>query len=293
LEEKVTFEKSDILGFVPREFEDFEPNIIFHLAASFGRTKEYPDFFAENFENNVKGSHNVIEAAKACETLEQFIFASSYLVYAPQLYLSSQPSTEVKQLQEGEPVMPRNLTGLAKYYVERELELLIDFDEYNFAPISARIFRVYGRGSRDVIGRWIRAALNDEPITVFGKQNSFDYIHADDVAEGLIRLSEAENITGPFNLGSGMCRSISGVLEILRSHFPGLVTEEDASREGNRFEVNAADMSKFETATGWQPEIDLKMGMEDVIEFERRKGGALETHGNPYRTHRAYMDLTN
>ena len=55
----------------------FDPEIIFHLAATFERTEETPEFWEDNFKNNIILSHNVIDAAKECTNLEKFIFASS------------------------------------------------------------------------------------------------------------------------------------------------------------------------------------------------------------------------
>ena len=66
--------------------------------------------------------------------------------------------------------------------------------------VSARIFRVYGRGSRDVVSRWIRSLTQapDLPLTVFRKEGRFDYVYAGDVAEGLLRLgaSDATRLSG-------------------------------------------------------------------------------------------------
>ncbi len=58
--------------------------------------------------------------------------------------------------------------------------------------ICARIFRSYGKNSRDIISRWIRALLNNSELTVYRKEGLFDYIYAEEVAEGLIKLAESK-----------------------------------------------------------------------------------------------------
>ena len=78
------------------------------------------------------------------------------------------------------------------------------------ASACARIFRGYGCNSRDVISRWVRALLAGEPINVFRPEGIFDYIYAEDSAEGLIRLAES-NVTGIINLGTGRGRRVQEV----------------------------------------------------------------------------------
>jgi len=51
---------------------------------------------------------------------------------------------------------------------------------------------------------------------VYGRQNSFDFIFADDVAEGLIKLTESEKAQGVVDLGSGVAKGIDKVVNILR-----------------------------------------------------------------------------
>jgi nucleoside-diphosphate-sugar epimerase len=162
-----------------REIVDFQPQVVFHLAAEFERTEDEPDYWKVSFDNNVLLSHRLIEAVEDIPTMECFVFASSYLIYNPNIYMSTGTGA---LLQENDEIKPRNIVGVAKYFTERELSL-VDRDG-KFRAISARIYRVYGRGSRDVISRWIRSAISGETIEVWGEENRFDYIFADDVAEG-------------------------------------------------------------------------------------------------------------
>ena len=121
--EKVEYCQRDLISLNSIEFTNFKPEIIFHLAATFERTEENQEFWEENFKNNVILSHKVIDGAKKCENLKKFIFASSYLIYLPNLYLYPELQTIPRKLKETDLVNPRNLCGAAKYYTEKELEL--------------------------------------------------------------------------------------------------------------------------------------------------------------------------
>jgi len=159
------YTKIDISEITPDIITVFDPHIIFHLAATFERTEETPDFWDDNFKDNILLSHKVIDAAKECTSLEKFIFASSYLSYSPMLYLTNAPQSYATKLKEIDLPNPRNLCGAAKYYTEKELEFISDM--HNIISISARIYRVYGLGSRDIISRWVRMAIEKEELIVF------------------------------------------------------------------------------------------------------------------------------
>jgi nucleoside-diphosphate-sugar epimerase len=197
------------------ELRDFQPQIVFHLAAAFERSKESPEFWSTNWYDNVVLSHRLIDLLKEASGLEAMVFASSYLVYSPSLYLSPSRRDEAIFLKEGDPVAPRNLCGAAKFYTEREIDFVKKVLHSSLRIVHARIFRVYGCGSKDVISRWIRAALSGQELEVFNAPNRFDFIFARDVAEGLLRLAATSDAAGPVNLGTGVARSIQEILSIL------------------------------------------------------------------------------
>ncbi len=258
--------KRDLTFLDPKEFIEYEPDVIFHLAATFERTKETPSFWERNFKNNVELTHNVLNAAKECSSLKRFLFASSYLVYSPNLYLDETPSKNPIKLKEEDYINPRNLCGAAKYYSEKELEYLRNIDRSAFTYVSARIFRVYGLNSKDVISRWVKAGLSGKRLIVYGRESSFDYIFSRDVAEGLIRLA-GSNAEGPVNLGTGTSNTIDRLVKNLKSEIPRLKIEELKKRV--LYETSVADVSKRKKETGWKPRTDLEEGMRFVVDYER------------------------
>jgi nucleoside-diphosphate-sugar epimerase len=261
----VEYVQADLTQGVPTDVCVFDPEIVFHLAAAFERTEEPPGYWMTSFKNNVLLSHLLLRALVPSPSLKVFVFASSYLVYDPKLYLNV---LEPYRLKETDPIAPRNLVGLAKYFTERELDFLWK-TEGKFRIVSARIFRVYGRGSRDVISRWVRAGLQKEPIEVWGRQNRFDFIFADDVAQGLMRLAESETAQGVINLGSGVARSIDDVVTILRTELDNLQVQD--RRSDDPIEASCADMSLFQQVTGWLPGTSIEEGIKQIIAYERQR----------------------
>lgn len=264
----VKYRQGDLTEINREELLAFDPEIFFHLAATFERSEESYSFFNENFQHNIKLSHHLIQCLQSSRSLKRVVFASSYLIYDPSLYQFNQPQEEPSPLSEESSIYPRNICGAAKLFHELELRFISHFLSEHLSCISARIFRVYGQGSHDVISRWIRSALRKEPITLFCPEGKFDYIFADDVAEGLLKLAKCSE-SGVVNLGSGNARSIGEVVQILKEHFPDLKT--DVEQSNIPYESSSADLTKLKTMTGWSPPHRLETAIPKIISFEKEQ----------------------
>lgn len=267
----VHYRQGDLNTLTAGELAAFAPEVFFHLAATFERSEESYPFLQENFHHNVQLSHHLLSCLQGSVTLKKVVFASSYLIYDPALYQFSHPPVSLISLQEESKIYPRNVCGAAKLFHELELRFLEHFLKGQADFVSARIFRVYGRKSRDIISRWVRMALREETLSIYRPEGKFDYIFADDVAEGLLRLAHA-SFNGVVNLGSGHARSVYDVLKILKKHFPLIKTQEIPSEIP--FEASQADMQRFESITGWRPEHSLESAIPKIIEFERAESGS-------------------
>ena len=247
--------------------ERFRPQDVFHLAATFERSVESPEFWGQNWSDNVVVSHRLAELAGR-GGVDAFLFASSYLVYDPAQYSTMNAPTEAVALAEGSRLGSRNLCGAAKLYGEAEIRFVRDAWAAGFRAVFPRIFRVYGRGSRDVVSRWVRAALAGDPIEVYHPENRFDYIFSGDVADCLLRMAATSGASGVINLGSGNARPVSAVIDAIE-HATGqrLAARTDVVDEP--FEASAADVRRLRTTLDWTPPTSLEAGVERLVEFER------------------------
>ena len=254
LDVDVDYVQGDLVELGGRVISDFDPELLFHLAAAFERSDEQPEFWRENAHHNVEASRHVLEGAASSPRLQRYVFASSYLIYDPDLYLSSEPPTGPVELREDSDQSPQRMRrGQA---APREGDRAgrrgpaVGFD-----TVSARIYRVYGRSSRDVISRWVRDAVRGIGLNVYGVESFFDYVLADDVAEGLLRLGDAR-VTGVVNLASGRSSRVQDVIECLHRHFPELEIDGPHATEtlrvqsgitpstGGRHGVEAGDIAR-------------------------------------------------
>lgn len=275
----VNYVQGDANHLTPSQIASFGPQMLFHLATT-ERSVETEDFWDENYIHNLKLSHHIMTLMKQAPNLQKVVFASSYLIYDPSLYMFEGPQDEPRVLVEDTPIYPRNICGAAKLLHELELRFLTSFPSASYSAISARIYRVYGKSSRDIVSRWVRALVQDPQatLTVFGEEAMFDYIYAGDVAQGLLHLG-ASRASGITNLGRGQARRVSELLAILKAQFPRMKIERIPSTIP--YEAHQADMRRFESLTGWRPPTDLETGVGILIEHERRVVNEAEADVGP------------
>jgi dTDP-glucose 4,6-dehydratase len=133
-----------------------------------------------------------------------------------------------------------------------------------------RIFNTYGGRMRPYDGRaiptFLRQALQDRPITVFGdgsQTRSFCYV--DDLIRGIIALAES-GYHNPVNIGNPneftLLELAEAVLEVTGSKseivYEALPTDDP--------QVRQPDISLAREILGWEPEIDLREGLRRTID---------------------------
>jgi nucleoside-diphosphate-sugar epimerase len=237
---------------------------VFHLAgfanASICRA-DPPGAFAAN----VTATANVLEACRLAG-LSRMVFPSTALVYALPGRLP---------IGEDAPLGPRSIYAATKIAAEA---LLAGYAaDYSFSVDSARLGNVYGPGgpADSVASTLLRQVLGDGRVHLRTLAPVRDFIHCDDVAEGLVRLAEAGSEPGlrVFNLSSGVPTSIAELAElaarVVGNALPAVETEAGTRRE----DQIALDVSRLRIRTGWTPTIPLIDGLGqtlDAIRGERR-----------------------
>ncbi len=135
-----------------------------------------------------------------------------------------------------------------------------------------RIFNTYGPGMDPLDGRvvtnFIMQALKGAPLTIYGEglqTRSFCYV--DDLIDGILRLMRVEGVTGPINLGNpNEFRVIDLAKEILElTHSKSvldfcLLPQDDPKQR-------RPDISMAKELLGWEPKVNLKAGLIQMIEF--------------------------
>lgn len=170
-----------------------------------------------------------------------------------------------------------NPIGLRACYDEgkRAAEcLFMDYHrQHNVDVRIVRIFNTYGpRMQPDdgrVISNFIRQALNGEDLTVYGnghQTRSFCYVS--DMVDGLIKMMNTEDVTGPINLGNAdMEYNITEVAErIIQSvSTPSKVVHRKLPSDDPK--LRRPNLSKAEEVLDWAPKVPFMSGIVKTIQW--------------------------
>ena len=138
-----------------------------------------------------------------------------------------------------------------------------------------RLFSTYGPGDNDgwLIPTLITEMLaNRRPRTTLGTQ-SWDWLHVEDVARGILAVANTPAAEGVFNLGSGRAVPVRTVVERIRDlAAPGMALRfgEIPFRPDQVMHMQA-DIARLCGATGWAPRIPIDDGLAATVAWYRAR----------------------
>jgi dTDP-glucose 4,6-dehydratase len=243
-------------------FHHDEPiDFLYHLASP-ASPIDYQRLPLHTLKVGSLGTHHMLGLAKYKRA--RFLIASTSEVYGdPDVH--PQPESYWGNVN---PIGPRGVYDEAKRYAEA-LTMAYHRQQGVDACI-ARIFNTYGPRMRPHDGRaiptFLRQALQDKPLTVFGdgsQTRSFCYV--DDLVRGLVELSWSD-CHQPINLGNPREMTILELAETVikvtgsRSEIIFEALPQDDPR------VRQPDITTAMQVLGWMPEIELADGLKKTID---------------------------
>jgi UDP-glucuronate decarboxylase len=218
----------------------------------------------KTIKTNVLGTINMLEIAK--NNRARILQASTSEIYGNPF---EHPQKET-YFGNVNAVGPRACYDEGKRVAET---LMFDYNRQNEVDIRiARIFNTYGprmaKNDGRVISNFINQTLNSEDITIYGdgsQTRSFCYVS--DTVDGLIRMMNTENLTGPVNLGNPTEMTIldlaKKVIELTNSKskitFNSLPVDDPVRR--------CPDISLAKEKLNWEPKVPLEEGLEKIVEY--------------------------
>ncbi|MCE9542330.1 MAG: GDP-L-fucose synthase [Verrucomicrobia bacterium] len=252
-----------------REFYEKEkPDIVIVAAARVGGIHANNTYPAEFLHENLAIAHNTIHAAWQ-QGVKRLLFLGSSCIYPRE---APQPMTEECLLSS--PLEPTNeayaiakITGLklCQYYRK----------QYGVLFHSAMPTNLYGPGDNyhpenshvlpALIRRFHEAVQSGAPtVTLWGTGVARrEFLHADDLAEGLLAVLGMENPPDWINVGYGTDVTIREVAELIArvTGFKGDLSWDSSKPDGTLRKL--MDSSKL-LATGWRPKYDLESGIRNA-----------------------------
>jgi len=222
----------------------------------------------KTIKTNVMGTLNMLGLAKRVRA--RILQASTSEVYGD-------PEVHPQQEEYWGNVNP---IGIRACYDEGKRcaeTLMFSYHRQNGVDIKVvRIFNTYGprmlENDGRVVSNFIVQALKGNDITVYGdgsQTRSFCYV--DDLVEGMIRMMEQEECTGPLNLGNPGEFTILELADKVK-HMTGsnsrivhrpLPADDPRQRQ--------PDISLAKKILDWEPTTDLEVGLKRTIEYFKKQ----------------------
>lgn len=237
---------------------------VFHLAALIAIPYSYhsPDAYVDT---NIKGTLNVLQAARQHETAKILVTSTSE-VYGTAQYVP---------IDENHPYQGQSPYSATKIGADRLAESF--YRSFNLPVTIVRPFNTYGprQSARAVIPTIISQLIaGKEEIKLGSLTPTRDFNYVKDTVNGFIKVYESNATVGQeINIATQNEISIGTLAnELIRQINPNakIICDEQRLRP-EKSEVNRllGCNRKIMKLTDWKPEFSLKQGLADTIEFIR------------------------
>ncbi len=255
-------------------------DIVFHLSAAVG-VRLIVESPVRTIETNVHGTEVVLRAA--AKKRKRVVIASTSEVYGK--------STKVPFSEEDDLVMGSTSIGRWSYACSKALDEFLGLAYHNEKHVPVTVIRLFNTvGPRQtarygmVLPNFVRQALLNEPITVFGdgkQRRCFGYVL--DAVEVLVRIAKSDRVVGEIiNIGNDQEVSIGGLASLVRkqlhseSEIVNLSYEEAYGAGFEDMFRRVPSLTKLERLIGYRPRTPLAT-IIDAVASEMLSTGTLES----------------
>ena len=248
-----------------------DQDVLFNLAGQTSHLDSMADPYTD-LEINARSQLSILEACRHGNPEITVVFASTRQIYGRPLYLP---------VDESHPIAPVDVNGINK--AAGEWYHLLYGDVYGIRTSVLRLTNTYGprmrvRDARQTfLGIWIRHALADEEILIFGdgsQRRDFNYVD-DAIAAFLLAATRGEAVGRVFNLGGDGDVSLLELAEqVTRIAGAGRIRQIPFPPDRKAIDIGDfyADYSAIEQALGWTPRVPLEEGLARTLDYYREHG---------------------
>ncbi len=223
---------------------------VLHLAGQPGVRESWAQFPAYA-RGNIETTQRLLEALRG-RPLRKFVLASTSSVYGQ----APMPAAE-----DG-PALPISPYGATKF----SAELLCDLygRTVGLPWVALRYFTVYGPGQRPDMAftRWLTAARDRTPVTIYGKGDQIrDFTYVDDAVEATIRAAVAPVCSVVLNVGGGSVVPLRTALDAIQRIVGRKLDLQYLPPAPGDMAVAQADTTRLKAALGFVPATPLVDGL--------------------------------
>lgn len=251
--------------------QEVKPDYIFHLAAqSFVPTSWVAP--AETLSTNIIAQLNLLEGIRDLGLDSRIQVAGSSEEYGL-VYEHEAPIKEDNPLR---PLSPYAVSKVAQDFLAYQYH-----KSYGIFAVRTRAFNHTGprRGDVFVTSNFSRQVAliekgkKDPVIEVGNLEAKRDFTDVRDVVRAYWLALEKGEAGEVYNIGSGRAITIQGLLDLILSlsDIEIEVRQMPDRMRPSDVELLVTDYSKFNRATGWEPEIPFEKTMEDLLNYWRER----------------------
>jgi UDP-glucuronate 4-epimerase len=209
-------------------------------------------------ESNVTGTLNMLEVCRqfGCK---KFILASTSSIYGENPVY---PTPETAS--SSEPMQPYAASKKGAEALAYSYHHLYDID-----VTVLRFFTVYGPAGRPdlAIFRFVKWVIEGEPIRINGDGNqSRGFTYIDDITRGIIAALKPMGYE-VINLGGHEVISINGLVTLVEELTGKKANVQYGPPNLADMVMNQADVSKAQELLNWNPQVDLRQGIKNLIDW--------------------------
>jgi UDP-glucuronate 4-epimerase len=209
-------------------------------------------------ESNVMGTLNMLEVCRqfGCK---KFIIASTSSIYGEN---PEYPTPETAS--SSEPMQPYAASKKGAEALAHSYHHLFDID-----VTVVRYFTVYGPAGRPdlAIFRFVKWIIDGEPIRINGDgKQSRGFTYVDDIARGTIAALKPLGYQ-VINLGGHEVISINGLVELIEELTGKKANVQYGPPNLADMFMNQANVTKAREMLGWNPQVNLREGIGNLIEW--------------------------
>jgi UDP-glucuronate 4-epimerase len=209
-------------------------------------------------ESNVTGTLNMLEVCRqfGCK---KFILASTSSIYG-----ENPPYPTPETASSSEPMQPYAASKKGAEAMAHSYHHLYDID-----VTIVRYFTVYGPAGRPdlAIFRFVKWIIEGEPVRINGDGNqSRGFTYVDDIARGTIAALKPLGYE-VINLGGHEVISINGLVELVEDLTGKKANVQYGPPNLADMFMNQADVSKAREMLGWDPQVNLREGIGNLIKW--------------------------
>ena len=247
---------------------EWRPDVLNHHAAqaSVVKSAENP---AEVVDMNTTATVRLMKAFAEAGG-RRFVFAST----GGAIYGDS----DILPTTEDSPIRPESVYGATKAAAELCLSSMARHNGVEL--VCLRYGNVYGPRQRPgrgagVVSIFADSILNGKPVTVYGNGHATrDFVYVQDVVRA--NMAALRSAEGVYNIGSGVQTPVSEVFNLVAGYCMGVcrksgVVRHESLRSGEVKRV-CLDITKAREQLGWEPQVDFRDGVKEVVEWVRTLG---------------------